>query len=99
MLRKSCSTENVPGHDPSTPEEWQEAVDAAAACRVIANCKMYGLLQGGPEIDVGRCDELLEQGRARGVHPSKSVTDLGVEFALAYNAAPRKRPRAKRVRQ
>lgn len=72
--------------DPQTPEQWREAVDAAAASRMIADCKMYGLLEGGPEIDVARCDSLLERGAARGVRPSGSAAKLAVEYVEAYNA-------------
>lgn len=35
-------------NEPQTPEQWQEAVDAAAACRAIADCAMYGLIEGRP---------------------------------------------------
>lgn len=71
--------------DPKTPAEWQEAVDAAAACRAIADCKMYGLLEGGPEINVARCDEILGRGRRRGVHPSSSVRELALEMVRQVN--------------
>ncbi len=61
-------------------------MDAAAACRAIADCMMYGLLEGGPGIDVARCDEILESGRKLGIGPSKSETDLALGFIRAYNA-------------
>jgi len=71
--------------DPKTPEEWQEAVDAAAGARAIADCMMYGLLTG-PKINVRRCDDILERGRKRGVTPSRSSTDLAVELVQQMNA-------------
>jgi hypothetical protein len=71
--------------DPQTPEEWQEAVDAAAGMRALADCKMYGVIEGGPDINIARCDELLECGRKRGVYPSRPVVDLAVEVAAAFN--------------
>lgn len=70
---------------PRTAREWQDAVDAAAAARTIADCKMYGLLEGGPVIDVARCDEILERGRRRGVTPSRPVEELAVALMLAFN--------------
>jgi hypothetical protein len=70
---------------PRTPEEWQEAVDAAAAFRGIADCMMYGLLEGGPRIDVARSDDLLKRGRRRGAHPSRPAKDLAVDYVRAYN--------------
>ena len=75
--------------DPRTLTEWQEAVDAAAAARAIADCIMYGLLTGGVTIDVARCDAILERGARRGVKPSKPVTQLAVELVSAINAEAR----------
>jgi hypothetical protein len=37
---------------PQTPEEWQIAVNCAAALRVILDCNLYGLLKGCPRIDI-----------------------------------------------
>jgi hypothetical protein len=76
----------VKPHDPHTSAEWQEAVDAAAGLRMIAACKMYGLLDGGPEIDVARCDKLLKAGAARGVRPSRTDTELAVALVGQFNA-------------
>ncbi len=76
----------VTRHNPQTREEWQEAVDAAAAFRAIADCKMYGLIEGGPKIDAHRCDEILRRGRRRGFAPSRPVTDLAVGMIDAINA-------------
>lgn len=72
--------------EPHTLREWQEAVDVAAAARAIADCMMYGLLEGGPEIDVDRCDEIIEAGLARGVQPSKPIVELALEMVTAINA-------------
>lgn len=71
--------------EPKTPAEWQEAVDAAAGARALADCMMYGLLKG-PAIDVKRCDELLEAGSARGVYPSRAAGDLALEMVAGINA-------------
>lgn len=62
----------------------QEAVDAAAGARALADCMMYGLLTG-PKINVERCDQILTAGRRRGIHPSKPATDLAIELATAIN--------------
>jgi hypothetical protein len=59
--------------DPQTPEEWQECVNLAAGWRQVADCKMYGLVQGGPDIDVRRCDQLLERGRTARVNRACSM--------------------------
>ncbi len=73
-------------HGPVTPEEWREVVDAAAACRAIYDCKCYGLIEGGAEINVARCDYILENGAKLGYRPSKSAIDLGIEMIAEYNA-------------
>lgn len=39
---------------------------------------MYGLIEGGSEIDVARCDELLECGAARGIVPSRKTVALAI---------------------
>jgi hypothetical protein len=71
--------------DPKTSEEWQQAVDSAAAARAIADCKMYGLLEGGPQININRCDSILRRGAKRGITPSRPVTDLALELVYAIN--------------
>jgi hypothetical protein len=72
--------------DPNTPEEWQEAYDAALACRTIADCRMYGLLKGGPLIDLERCDRLIAAGEKRGLRPSRPVEQLAIGLVDALNA-------------
>ena len=47
--------------DPKTPQEWQEAVDAAQFFTTFESCKMYGLVKGGPNVNMQRCEEILEQ--------------------------------------
>lgn len=60
--------------DPDTPNEWQEAVNAAHFWRTIADCVMYGLVSfSGNKIDVARCDDILDRGRALGVTPTIDV--------------------------
>lgn len=75
--------------DPTTQAEWQKAVDAAAGLRAIADCKMYGLLEGGLDIDVARCDQILELGAAIQVHPSRPAKELAIEAIALLNAASR----------
>jgi hypothetical protein len=75
--------------DPRTPQEWQEAFDLATALRMIADCKMYGLIKGGPEINLERCDRILARGAKRGLSPSKAAADLAMEYIAAVNSQPR----------
>lgn len=60
--------------DPETPAEWQEAVDAAEGLLLIDSARQYGLITGGPKIDVERCQEILRRGREHGVYPADAAT-------------------------
>jgi hypothetical protein len=71
--------------DPQTPEQWQDAVDGAAGFIAIESCKMYGLMKGGPKIDLARCKQILEHGAAKGITPSKSDTELALALIAAIN--------------
>lgn len=72
------------GQYPRTPEQWQQAVDLAYACLWFDSAKQYGLVTGGPEVNVHRCDELLARGKAKGF---VADPDRGLEqFLLAFNS-------------
>jgi hypothetical protein len=58
--------------DPETPEEWQEAADAASFMLKVDSCYQYGLLTG-PPVRVGRCEWILAEARKRGIVP-KEIT-------------------------
>jgi hypothetical protein len=64
-----------PVNDPRTPEQWQDAVDAAEGALRLHAARMYGLVKGGPGVDVVRCVEILEAGRARGVTPAPDAVE------------------------
>lgn len=64
--------------DPQTPEEWQTAVDTADAWLCIDDARSYGLIQGGPEVDRGRCAEVLDRGSALGYRPHADAPELMV---------------------
>jgi hypothetical protein len=55
--------------DPETPEQWQEAVDLADFLVRLDAARQYGLVAGGPEVDLQRCDEILVGGASRGYRP------------------------------
>lgn len=55
--------------NPSTRGGWQEAVDAANFLLLVHSARLYGLISGGPQIDVERCEEILRLGRDRGIVP------------------------------
>jgi hypothetical protein len=56
--------------DPQSPDEWQDAVDAADLLLLLDACRQYGLVEGGPEVNIARCNELLAEGAERGIFPS-----------------------------
>lgn len=60
---------------PETPAEWQEAVDLAEAWLHVHAAKQYGLITGGPTVDVVRCDEIIAMGKARGITPAPDAVD------------------------
>lgn len=55
--------------DPQTAEEWQEAVNLAEFLLSIDSCRQYGLIEGGPEVNVERACDILRRGRWRGAFP------------------------------
>lgn len=57
-------------NDPTKPEEWAAAVDAADFCLLIDSAQQYGLIEGGDNVNVDRCAELLNAGADRGVFPT-----------------------------
>jgi hypothetical protein len=69
--------------DPETPAEWQAAIDMAASWLLVDSARQYGLITGGPVVDVVRCDQLLTAGRARGVVPITRGVDACLDAIMA----------------
>lgn len=83
MARKPEITVSLtPTANPTTPEEWQNAVDAAEAFSVLHSAKLYGLVTGGPEVDIERRDEILEQAKQLGISPRPDAVE---RFAAEWN--------------
>ncbi len=55
---------------PITEADWQMAVDAAAACLSIESARQFGLIIGGPEVDIERCTQIVAQGIDLGITAS-----------------------------
>ena len=86
MRRAEAEPGQEPGRtdDPDTPERWQEAVNLAYTLQLLASARQYGLVAGGPEVDLDRCEEILRRGREMGFEP-----DLGaLEHLLASGEPP-----------
>jgi hypothetical protein len=58
---------------PETPEAWQLAVDLAEGALSLDSARQYGLVAGGPKINVKRCEEILKRGRELGYSPSSEA--------------------------
>lgn len=59
--------------EPSTPEDWQAAVNAAHLCLAMDAARSYGLITWNRVVDIPRCEDLLARGAARGYHPTVLV--------------------------
>lgn len=46
--------------DPQTPDEWQEAADAADFLLFIDSAQQYGLIEGGDHSALGDCRATLD---------------------------------------
>lgn len=55
--------------NPKKPGEWREAVDVAFGALHLDAARQYGLVKGGPVVNVGRCEEILREGRELGYLP------------------------------
>jgi hypothetical protein len=67
---------------PATPEEWQDLVDSCDGAIAFDSAKQYGLVAGGPEINVERCQELLTIAAERGYHPRIDAPERFVAMLL-----------------
>jgi hypothetical protein len=61
--------------EPRTKRQWQDAVDAAEGALTLDSARQYGLVTGGPVVNVERCVEILSKGKARGITPSADAIE------------------------
>ncbi|MDP9479617.1 MAG: hypothetical protein M3R38_28800 [Actinomycetota bacterium] len=81
----------APPAEPNTPEEWQRAVDAADALLKLDSARIYGLVKGGPEVDVDRCWDLMHKARElHGIEPSEDAVRRG-HHPRAKSPSPKSR--------
>jgi hypothetical protein len=69
--------------NPKTPAEWQDAVNAAEAALLLESARLYGLVRGGPIVNVARCEEILARGRDEGVTPIQTGVDAHIAALVA----------------
>lgn len=76
-------------NEPRTDHEWQDAVDAAKGMLAVDAARTYGLVDGGPPVNVDRCNEILLRGAARGIVPSPTaIEQLAAEVAGGLRGEP-----------
>lgn len=69
---------------PKSDQEWQQAVNLAQFALLLDATRQYGLLTGGPTINVARCETLLRRGARRGIVPlAEAIDELIEAFAAA----------------
>ena len=80
----------TPPNNPTTLEEWQNAVDAANALLKLDAARLYGLVSGGPEIDADRCWEILHRAaELHGIEPAEDAVErLVAELAETGEGEP-----------
>ncbi len=82
--------------EPKTRAEWQEAVDLAEGALALSDAREhYKLIEGGPEVDVARCEDILARGLKRGIRPVENAAERFVEAHLAVQ----RRHRASQLQQ
>lgn len=68
--------------DPVGPDEWQQAVDLAELGLLLDACRQYGLITGGPEFDLGRCEDIVRRARRHGIAYPASPEELVRRYLL-----------------
>lgn len=71
---------------PMSRAEWQEAVDAAHALLCLDAARLYGLITGGPTVNVDRCQRILAAGKKLNVQPSPYAVERMVAALLSEAA-------------
>ena len=67
--------------EPATLEEWIEAGTLAHVYTMIHAARAYGLIEGGPDIDLERCESILEECTARDIDVSIDGQELKLLLA------------------
>lgn len=58
---------------PKTVAEWRKTVNLSEALLCIDSARQYGLITGGPRVNVDRAVELLAEGARRGHQPDRAA--------------------------
>jgi len=61
---------------PHTRQQWQEAVTSAHHFLLLDAARQYGLIEGGPRVNLDRCKSLIKQARKKKIQPDSSEEAL-----------------------
>lgn len=84
--RARCWHRKEPMQDPKTTEEWQAAVNGANFLLELESCRMYGLIKGGPTVNLDRCESILDSAKNRDITPRKLTDEEICRFLQDLNA-------------
>ncbi len=73
-MRTALLVKDAP-QEPKTPAEWQDAVDQAYFWTLLDSARAYGLVKGGPKVNLDRCEEVLARGREMGIEPTPDCVE------------------------
>jgi hypothetical protein len=60
---------------PENGEALQNLVDMSHGFLLLDSARKYGLVTGGPGVNVERCVEIIEHGEARGIKPRPDAAE------------------------
>lgn len=83
--------------NPRSEAEWREAVTQAYNFLLLDSSRRYGLVQGGPEVNLERCEAILDAGRKKGIVPDTSAAGLR-KFLAAVDGMTREESNASNKR-
>lgn len=75
--------------NPRTRKEWQAAIDAATGALALDSARQYGLVRGGPRVNVERCLEVLDAAKKKGMAASADAIERFMQALLEDNRDPR----------
>lgn len=73
--------------NPETDHEWQVAADMAQTALDIDAARKYGLITGGPAVNVERCEEILRLAADRGIEPTEDCVERCLAELMAGEVA------------
>lgn len=68
--------------NPTTKQEWQEAIDAADAMLTLNAAIVFDLVDIPAQVDIRRCMHTISEGRERGMQPRREKLEEHLIGAL-----------------